>query len=261
MTQDAVGNQPVFRKWPLVWAMRSALIGTIIVWIGAITSCLLQLERQRVTVQGMLIIWPGNGLVTAGVKILMYGGLLFGLKRAVQTSYVWTSRMQYILILTGAILLTGTNLALLINLLRKGVPVWHWTTQAALLVAIIPGLISLFGMPGMSRSARLFVLLIGINFIPTFLQGISFLLYGAKGMPWQPCVILVVLAYAMYLQALPQGKGHTWKERFISPGRRMRLATDAEFLLLKWDLLVQLFTFGLCWLLAAKVPAFFPLLK
>lgn len=241
--------------------MRSVLIGTVIVWTGAIASCLLQLERQRVTVQGMLIIWPGNGLVTAGVKILMYGSLLLGLRRAMQTSHVWTRRLQYILILTGAGLLTVTNVALLVNLLHKGVPVWHWTTKAALAIAIIPGLVSLFGMPGMPRSARLFVLLIGVNFIPTFLQGISFLLYGAKGMPWQPCVILVVLAYAMYLQALPQGKEHTWKERFIAPGRRMRLATDAEFLLLKWDLLVQLFTFGLCWLLAAKVPAFFPLLK
>ena len=255
-----MSRQPVFRKWPLVWAMRSVVIGTVIVWIGAIASCLLQLERQRVTVQGMLIIWPGNGLVTAGVKILMYGGLLLGLRKSMSTSRVWTSRVQYALILTGAVLLTVTNIALLVNLLKKGVPVWHWTTQAALAIAIVPGLISLFGMRGMPRSAKLFVLLIGVNFIPTFLQGISFLLYGAKGMPWQPCVILVVLAYAMYLQALPQGKHRSWKERFIAPGYRMRLATNAEFLLLKWDLLVQLFTFGLCWLLAAKVPSLFPLL-
>lgn len=230
-------------------------------WTGAIASCLLQLERQRVTVQGMLIIWPGNGLVTAGVKILMYGALFLGLRKALQAPPTWTRRMQYLLILTGAALLTVTNMMLLVNLLRKGVPVWHWTTQAALLIAIIPALICFFGMPGMPRSAKLFVLLIGVNFIPTFLQGVSFLLYGAKGMPWQPCVILVVLAYAMYLQALPQGKEFSWKERLIGPNRRMRLATDAEFLLLKWDLLVQIFTFGLCWLLAAKVPAFFPLLK
>lgn len=240
--------------------MRFALISTVIVCAGAITSCLLQLERQRVTVQGMLIIWPGNGLATAVVKILMYGGLFVGLGKAVRTPITWTSRMQCVLILLGAGLLTVTNTMLLVNLLRKGVPVWHWTTQAALVIAIIPALICVFGMRVLPGSAKLFVLLIGINFVPTFLQGIAFVLYGAKGMPWQPCVILVILAYAMYLQALPQGKEFSWKERFIVPNRKMHLATDAGFLLLKWDLLIQLFTFGLCWVLAAKVPRIFPLL-
>lgn len=242
----------------LMWAMRGKIFVTIVVIAGALLSWFLQRTKQEITTQGMLVIWPGNGLVTAVLKMVMYLFLIVQLRQVSAPFDRQCKRFEQVLLAIGAGVLIFTNLSLLLNLLNKGVPPWHITTIAALAgVAVTVG-ICFLRLRGKPLGMWVFAVLVGVNFIPTALQGVAFLLYGMKGMPILSCGILLVLAYGMYLQALP--KSDSLRETLIAPRRRLRLETDSAILVPLVDLVVQIFTFACCWGAVKLLPSLFPLL-
>lgn len=241
---------------------RRALLGKIVrdnafwasVTIGtALASCIFQLVRYQETIQGVLFVWPVIGLLFAIIKSGMFTLQWRRLKFAdIQAHNRLQKQGKILFNLAGLVTLMLTNSVMLAVLLSKGVEIWHWTTFVTLGLAIgSMGLWYIHRRKGLDR--QLLILGTGINIIPTYLQGVSYLFRGASGMPMGSALILMVMSFAMYRQSLPAYADLSREERRRKRKEAVRSGKHPEVLLPKWDFICQVVAFGICWSIATFV--------
>lgn len=230
------------------WA--SVTVGT------AVASCTFQVTRFAESIQGVLVIWPIIGLAFAIIKSGMFGIQWQRLTHStVSSDELFKKRGKILFNVAGLATLMLTNSILLITLLSKGIDVWHWTTYATLVLTIGSGIIWYFNRHR-SSDRQLLIIGTGINIIPTYLQGASYVFRGANGMPFGSVAILLVMAYAMYRQSLPVYKGETAALRRQQLKQALKEGKHPEVLLPKWDLICQIVAFGACWGIATFILPF-----
>lgn len=227
------------------WA--SITVGT------AIASCIFQVTRFQESIQGVLVIWPVIGLLFAIIKSSMFGIQWRRLSVAdISADDLFKKRGKILFNLAGLVTLMTTNTILLASLLGKGIDVWHWTTFVTMALAAGSMVIWYFNRQK-SWDSQLLIIGTGINIIPTYLQGVSYVFRGAAGMPWGSVVILLLMAYAMYRQSLPMYDGETRQQKRHARHQAIKAGKHPEVLLPKWDFICQVVTFGVCWGLATFV--------
>lgn len=219
----------------------------------AVASCAFQTIRYQESIQGVLVVWPIIGLAFAIIKSGVFGVQWQRLNSSVaDAKEIFKKRGKILFNLAGLVTLMITNMILLTTLLMKGVEVWHWTTFLTLGVALATAAVWYF-YRRRSVDRQLLIIGTGINIIPTYLQGVSYIFRGAAGMPVGSALILMVMSFAMYRQSLPAYRGGTPAERRQRLKLALKEGKHTEVLLPKWDFICQLVAFGLCWGLATFV--------
>lgn len=227
------------------WA--SITIGT------AVASCIFQVVRYQESIQGVLVVWPIIGLLFAIIKSGVFGVQWQRLNSSVaDAKEIFKKRGKILFNISGLVTIMITNIILLTTLLMKGVEIWHWTTFLCLGVAAVTMTVWYF-YRRRSLDRQLLIIGTGINIIPTYLQGISYILRGAAGMPLGSAVILMVMSFAMYRQSLPVYREGTAAERRQKLKAALKEGKHTEVLLPKWDFICQLVAFGICWGLATFI--------
>ena len=233
-------------------ARKEAFWATITVGT-AVASCTVQYIRYQDTIQGVLITWPIIGLAFAIIKTCMFGVQWHRLKSAeIDADELYQKRGKILFNVAGLVTLMITNIILLTTLIDKGVEAGHWTTYLTLLIFTITATVWYFKR-NKKLESQLLILGTGINIIPTYLQGFSYLFRGASGMPAASVVILIGMAYSMHRQSLPRYNGATHGERRTARRSAVKAGLHPEVLLPKWDLISQLVAFGICWGLATFI--------
>lgn len=219
----------------------------------AIASCLFQVTRFQESIQGVLIIWPIIGLLFAIIKSSMFGIQWRKLSMSdANADELFKKRGKVIFNVAGLVTIMATNTIMLTILLSKGIEIWHWTTFVTLIVAA-GTMVIWYAARRKSRDKQLLIIGTGINIIPTYLQGVSYLFRGAAGMPMGSAVILLVMSFAMYRQSLPVYKGKSAAERRKQLRQALKEGKHPEVLLPKWDFICQVVAFGICWGIATFV--------
>lgn len=219
----------------------------------AIASCTFQVVRYQESIQGVLVVWPIIGLLFAIIKSGVFGVQWQRLNSSVaDAKEIFKKRGKILFNVSGLVTIMITNTILLTTLLIKGVEIWHWTTFLCLGVAAVTMAVWYF-YRRRSLDRQLLIIGTGINIIPTYLQGISYIFRGAAGMPLGSAVILMVMSFAMYRQSLPAYREGTAAERRQKLKAALKEGKHTEVLLPKWDFICQLVAFGLCWGLATFI--------
>lgn len=219
----------------------------------AVASCTFQVTRFQESIQGVLVIWPIIGLAFAIIKSSMFGIQWRQLTAAEEdTDELFKKRGKIVFNLAGLVTLMATNTILLTSLLGKGIDIWHWTTFVTLALTVTSGIIWYFNRQK-SWGTQLLIIGTGINIIPTYLQGVSYVFRGANGMPLGSVVILLLMAYAMYRQSLPVYAGDSKKTQRHARSQALKAGKHPEVTLPKWDLICQIVAFGICWGLATLI--------
>lgn len=211
----------------------------------AIASCVFQVTRFQESIQGVLVVWPIIGLLFAIIKSSMFG--IQWRRLSVSTADaddLFKKKAKVLFNVAGLVTIMMTNTIMLIILLDKGIDIWHWTTFLTLGVAAATMAIW-YTARRRSRDKQLLIIGTGINIIPTYLQGVSYLFRGAAGMPMGSAIILMVMSFAMYRQSLPSYRGDKYARR-----QAIKAGKHPEVLLPKWDFICQLVAFGICWSIA-----------
>jgi hypothetical protein len=238
----------------LLWKIaRDNAFWTSITVGTALASCIFQLVRYEETIQGVLLVWPVIGLLFAIIKTGMFTLQWQRLKTAdIQSNNRILKQGKIVFNVAGLVTLMLTNSVMLAVLLQKGIDVWHWTTFITLGLAVGSGVLwYLHRHRGLDR--QLLILGTGINIIPTYLQGVSYIFRGASGMPMGSALILMVMSFAMYRQSLPVYAGLSLEERRKKRKEAIHSGRHPEVLLPKWDFICQVVAFGICWALATFV--------
>lgn len=219
----------------------------------AIASCTFQVVRYQESIQGVLVVWPIIGLLFAIIKSGVFGVQWQRLNSSVADAReIFKKRGKILFNVAGLVTIMMTNIILLTTLLVKGVEVWHWTTFLSLGVALATMAVWYF-YRRRSLDRQLLIIGVGINIIPTYLQGVSYIFRGAAGMPLGSALILMVMSFAMWRQSLPVYKGGTAAERRQRLKTALKEGKHTEVLLPKWDFICQLVAFGVCWGIATFI--------
>jgi len=240
----------------IIGVVRQNELWTSITIGTAVASCVFQVTRFQESIQGVLIVWPIIGLLFAIIKSSMFG--IQWRRLATSTMHadeLFKKRGKVLFNVAGLVTLMITNTLMLTILLSKGVDVWHWTTFVSLGVAMITMMIW-YTYRRRSRDKQLLIIGTGINIIPTYLQGISYLFRGAAGMPMGSAVILMVMSFAMYRQSLPVYRGESAADRRRQLRQALKEGKHPEVLLPKWDFICQVVAFGICWGIATFILPF-----
>lgn len=207
-----------------------------------------QVTRFQESIQGVLVVWPIIGLLFAIIKSSMFGIQWRRLSASTaDADDLFKKKGKVLFNVAGLVTIMMTNTIMLTILLDKGIDIWHWTTFLTLSVAAATMAIW-YTARRRSWDKQLLIIGTGINIIPTYLQGVSYLFRGAAGMPMGSAVILMVMSFAMYRQALPSYKGDKHARR-----QAIKAGKHPEVLLPKWDFICQLVAFGICWSIATFV--------
>lgn len=216
----------------------------------AVASCVFQVTRFQESIQGVLIVWPIIGLLFAIIKSSMFGIQWRRLSSSsMSADELFKKKGKVIFNVAGLVTIMATNTIMLTILLSKGIAIWHWTTFVTLAVAAATMAIW-YSSRRKSRDKQLLIIGTGINIIPTYLQGVSYLLRGAAGMPMGSAVILLVMSFAMYRQSLPVYRGESAADRRKQLRQALKEGKHPEVLLPKWDFICQVVAFGICWSIA-----------
>lgn len=240
--------------WRRFWEVAQKEAFWAAVTVGAaIASCTFQYIRYQDTIQGVLITWPIIGLAFAIIKTCMFGVRWHRLTETeTDAEELYRKRGKILFNISGLVTLMITNVILLTTLIDKGVEAGHWTTYCALFIFATTVIIWYFKRHKKIET-QLLVLGTGINIIPTYLQGFSYLFRGANGMPAASVLILIGMSYSMHRQSLPRYSGVTPSERRTARRRAIKAGLHPEVLLPKWDFRSQLIAFGICWGLATFI--------
>lgn len=229
------------------WFWASVTIST------AVASCVFQVTRYQESIQGVLLVWPIIGLLFAIIKSSVFGIQWRRLLRtSADTDELFKKRGKILFNVAGLVTIMMTNTLMLATLLNKGIDVWHWTTFATLGVAAVTMIIWYFYRKK-SWDKQLLIIGTGVNIIPTYLQGVSYIFRGAAGMPLGSAVILMVMSFAMYRQSLPQYDGETKNHKRQARSQAIKAGKHPEVLLPKWDFICQVVAFGVCWGIATFI--------
>lgn len=179
----------------------------------AVASCVFQVTRFQESIQGVLVVWPIIGLLFAIIKSSMFGiqwRRLLG--SDMNADELYKKKGKILFNIAGLVTIMTTNTIMLTILLNKGIAVWHWTTFLTLGVATATMAIW-YSARRRSWDKQLLIIGTGVNIIPTYLQGVSYIFRGAAGMPLGSAIILMIMSFAMYRQSLPVYVGETKHHR------------------------------------------------
>lgn len=219
----------------------------------AIASCVFQVTRYQESIQGVLIVWPIIGLLFAIIKSSMFAIQWRRLSASgTDADELFKKRGKILFNVAGLVTIMTTNTIMLTVLLSKGIAVWHWTTFLTLGVAAATMAIW-YSNRRKSWDKQLLIIGTGINIIPTYLQGVSYIFRGAAGMPMGSALILMVMSFAMYRQSLPEYAGETRHHKRQARSKAIKAGEHPEVLLPKWDFICQVVAFGICWGLATFI--------
>lgn len=219
----------------------------------AVASCIFQVTRYQESIQGVLVVWPIIGLLFAIIKSSMFGIQWRRLIRGnADADNLYKKKGKILFNLAGLVTIMTTNTIMLTILLSKGIAVWHWTTFITLGVAAATMAIW-YSNRRKSWDKQLLIIGTGVNIIPTYLQGVSYIFRGAAGMPLGSAIILMIMSFAMYRQSLPLYEGKTKQHMRQARGQAIKAGKHPEVLLPKWDFICQVVAFGLCWGLATFI--------
>lgn len=219
----------------------------------AVASCVFQVTRYQESIQGVLVVWPIIGLLFAIIKSSMFGIQWRRLLGAdISADELFKKKGKILFNVAGLVTIMATNTIMLTILLQKGVVIWHWTTFVTLGVAAATMAIW-YSARRKSWDKQLLIIGTGVNIIPTYLQGVSYIFRGAAGMPLGSAVILMVMSFAMYRQSLPVYDGETKQHKRRMRSQAIKAGKHPEVLLPKWDFICQVVAFGICWGVATFV--------
>lgn len=239
-----------FNDSRILGVIRQNIFWTSITVSTAIASCVFQVTRFQDSIQGVLIVWPIIGLLFAIIKSSMFGMQWRRLADSeANKDDLFKKKARVIFNVAGLVTIMTTNTIMLAILLGKGIEIWHWTTFVTLAVALATMTIW-YRYRLRSKDRQLLIIGTGINIIPTYLQGVSYLFRGAAGMPMGSAVILLVMSFAMYRQSLPVYRGTSAAERRKELRQAIKDGKHPEVLLPKWDFICQVVAFGICWSIA-----------
>lgn len=240
----------------IIGVIKQNAFWAIITISTAVASCVFQVTRYQESIQGVLIVWPIIGLLFAIIKSGMFGIQWRRLATSkMHADELFKKRGKVLFNVAGLVTIMTTNTIMLSILLSKGIDVWHWTTFLTLGVAAATMAIW-YSYRRRSRDKQLLIIGTGINIIPTYLQGVSYIFRGAAGMPMGSAVILLVMSFAMYRQSLPVYKGESAVQRREQLRKALKEGKHPEVLLPKWDFICQVVAFGICWSIATFVLPF-----